>query len=46
MTQASHPGNPELDGAQMVNITVVNDEGRPVPYYATGRYKIFNRREA
>jgi len=46
LTQASHPENPQLDGAQLVNITVVDDEGKPVPYYATGSYKIFNRREA
>ena len=45
MTQASHPANPALENAELVNITVVDDEGNPVPYYATGRYKIYNRRE-
>ncbi|MFH1984619.1 MAG: hypothetical protein ABIL58_22480 [Pseudomonadota bacterium] len=46
MAQAGAPGNPELPGATLCNITVVDDEGTPVRYYATGRYKIYHRQEA
>lgn len=43
MAQANAPGNTALAGARLCNITVVDDEGVPVAYYATGRYKIYHR---
>ena len=46
LAQSSVPDNEALAGAALVNITVVNDEDTPVPYYATGRYKIYHRRES
>jgi hypothetical protein len=30
---------------EYVNITVVDDRGEPVSYYATGRFEVFNRNE-
>ena len=46
LAQANNPDNTELSGAVLRNITVVDEEGTPVPYYATGGYKIYHRREA
>ena len=33
---------PDIDRGDFVNITVVDDEGHPVKYYATGQFKVFN----
>lgn len=46
IAQANAAGNSELAGVRLHNITVVDDEGVPMTYYATGRYKIYHRREA
>lgn len=46
LSRSNAPDNTELDGAELINITVVDDGGTPVPYYATGRYTIYNKRSA
>ena len=33
---------PDIDVGDFVNITVVDDEGHPVKYYATNQFKTFN----
>lgn len=40
LLQSSRPGEGEF-----VNLTVVDDQDRPVRYYATGRVEVYNPRE-
>jgi hypothetical protein len=42
IAEASQADPPDIDGGDFVNISVVDDEGHPVKYYATGQYKVFN----
>jgi hypothetical protein len=37
---ASRPG-----GTEYVNLTVVDDQDNPIPYYATGKLEVFNPRQ-
>lgn len=33
----------DINGGDSVNITVVDDEGNPVKYYATNQFEVFNQ---
>jgi hypothetical protein len=39
---ATKSDSPEIKSGDFVNITVVNDEGNPVKYYATNEFEVFN----
>jgi hypothetical protein len=43
--QSTKSKNPEFDGAEMVNIYVVDDSGNPIAYYATNQFEVYNKRE-
>lgn len=40
--QSTQSDDPEFGNGKLVNIYVVDEEGRPVKYYATNRHEIFN----
>jgi hypothetical protein len=40
-SRQSYP--PDINGGDSVNITVVDDEGNPVKYYATNQLEVFNQ---
>lgn len=42
MAEARQTNPPDINGGDFVNITVVDDEGHPVKYYATNQFKTFN----
>ncbi len=40
--QVSLSGDDQYGNGKMVNIYVVDDQEKPVKYYATGRYQVYN----
>jgi len=42
MAEARQSEQPDIDAGDFVNITVVDDEGHPVKYYATNQLHSFN----
>ena len=43
--QVSQSDHPECGNGKLVNIYVVDDEGKPVKYYATNQFDVFNPKE-
>jgi hypothetical protein len=39
---ATKSDSPEIKSGDFVNITVVDDKGNPVKYYATNEFEVFN----
>lgn len=43
LLQATRSDDADFGHGKLVNIHVVDEGGRPVKYYATNRYEVFNR---
>ena len=42
LAQATRDPNPEMDNKKMLNVTVVDEAGTPVRYYANNQYVMYN----
>ncbi|MBW1752956.1 MAG: hypothetical protein JRJ46_07590 [Deltaproteobacteria bacterium] len=43
LAESGQSDPPDINGGDSVNITVVDDEGNPVKYYATNQFEVFNQ---
>jgi len=45
LAEATKTQTPDISDGEIVNVYVVDDEGRPINYYATNRPEIFNAKD-
>ena len=43
LSQSIKSDAPDISAGDLVNVYVVDHEGNPVKYYATGKFEVFNR---